>query len=151
MASRSGQDPISNYRLICAVITSMPLSYMLIAYLLHFIGALPDGGLAEFEAEAEPIIALTLVAAGVSSSVLSLFLKKFILARVAVDGAGPRERFQATLVSLAVAESGAVLGLLMMLLLGNPLYGGLLCGLSFAVACFHFPSRYWLEQGDSVS
>lgn len=148
MASRSGLDPISNYRLICGVITSMPLFYMLVAYMLRFLGALPDGGLGEFGPEAEPIIAIALIAAGVSSSVLSLFLKKFILARVTVENAGPRERFQATLVSLAVAESGAVLGLLMMLLLGNPLYGGLLCGLSFAVACFHFPSRYWLEQGD---
>ena len=150
MASRSEQDPISNYRLICGVITTMPLVYMLVAYILRFVGALPAGGLGEFEPEAEPIIALALIAAGVSSSVLSLFLKKFILARVATESSGARERFQATLVSLAVAESGAVLGLLMMLLLGNPLYGGLLCGLSFAVACFHFPSRYWLEHGDAV-
>jgi hypothetical protein len=57
-------------------------------------------------------------------------------------------RFRAAMVAMALSESGAVLGLLLMLLSGQVLYGALLCGLSFAITCFHFPTRSWLAHGD---
>ena len=109
-------------------------------------GSLPEGGLAALPAETATPLSLALLAAGIGSSLLSIVLKKALLKSQQDDS--PGGRFKGVLVSMAVSESGAVMGLVLMLLTGNLLYGSLLCGLSFAVTCFHFPSRYWLEHGD---
>lgn len=143
-------DPIASYRLISGVVASMPLVYMAVANIMKFTGALPEAGIGEFDPAMVTPISLALLAAGTTSSLASMVLKKPLLEKLGVQTQNSAARFKATLICMAISESGAVLGLVLMLLTGNMLYGSLLCGLSFAVTYFHFPSRYWLEQGGSV-
>lgn len=143
--------PASRYgtqQLICGVVAAMPVLYMAVIAVLKSAGVLPADGLGSLEPAVANTISMAMVGAGVLSSSISIVLKKALLAGQARGGTEDSEtRFKGTLVAMAVAESGAVMGLVLMLLTGNLLFGGLLCGLSFAICCFHFPSRYWLEHG----
>ena len=150
MPSNQAKDPIASYRLICGAITAMPLIYMVLAVAIKRAGVIPETGVGNFDPAATMPISLALVAAGTVASVASIAIKKLVLRTVDVQAQDAAARFKATLVSMAISESGAVIGLTLMLLTGDLLYGGLLCGLSFAVTCFHFPSRYWLEQGNAI-
>lgn len=150
MSSAKTKDPIRGYRVICGVVATMPLIYMLAALALRQFAVIPESGIGGFESQMVMPLSLTLTFAGISVSITSIFAKKALL-RTLVSG--PQDagmRFKAALISMAISESGAVIGLVLILLTGDLLFGGLLCGLSFAVTCFHFPSRYWLEQGEPL-
>jgi hypothetical protein len=138
----------SSYQVICGAVAAAPLVYMGVAAGLKFGGVMPEEGLAALPPESAMIIPLVLLAAGTLSSVFSIVVRKLLMKSQPTGQ--PAERFRIVLVSMAVSESGAVMGLVLMLLTGNLLYGGLLCGLSFAVTCFHFPSRHWLDYGDQA-
>ena len=147
MPDEPKQGNPATYQLVCAAVAVAPLIYMVVLTVLKFSGTLPDGGMGDISSEAATPLSLALLFGGFVASSSSLVLKKIILRGQGTDS--PEGRFKAVLVSMAIAESGAVMGLVLTLLTGDLLYGGLLCGLSFAVTCFHFPSRYWLEQGDA--
>lgn len=150
MPPKQVNDPIAAHRAICGTITAMPLLYMVIAVAMKYAGAIPERGIGEFDPQMVTPISLALVAGGTGSSLVSLVAKKLVLSTMGPESGNAAARFKATLVAMAISESGAVIGLALMLLTGDLLYGGLLCGLSFAITCFHFPSRYWLERGDDV-
>ena len=136
----------AQHQIVCGAVAAAPLVYMGVISALKFSGALPENGFGAVPPEAEMPISLALLAGGILSSLASIVLKKALIQSQG-DGSASG-RFKGVLVAMAVSESGAVMGLVLMLLTGNLLYGSLLCGLSFAVTCFHFPSRYWLEHGD---
>jgi len=151
MADEQGGAPSpATHQLMCAAILVMPLAYVAMAQVLRAVGVLPQRGFGDFDEGATLIVTGLFLAASVSASLLSPFLKKALLAKAAEagDAPTPRHRFQAVFVAMALSEAGAVLGLVLMLMTGNMLYGALLCGLSFAITCFHFPGRHWLEHGD---
>lgn len=150
MPANQSNDPIASYRLITGAVASMPLVYMAVANIMKYTGTLPESGIGELEPAMVTPISLALLAAGTTTSVASIVLKKVLLEKLGVQTQDAAARFKATLICMAISESGAVLGLVLMLLTGNMLYGSLLCGLSFAITCFHLPSRYWLEQGNPV-
>jgi hypothetical protein len=150
MSARSTQDRTASYQLACGTITAMPLIYMVLATALKNAGIIPPGGLGDFDPEAVPIISMALLVGGTVSSTASIAVKKILLKTLEARGQDAGARFKIALISIALSESGAVMGLALMLLTGDLRYGGLLCGLSFAITCFHFPSRYWLEQGNPV-
>lgn len=147
MPAPQAQDRTSSYQLACGVITVMPLIYMVLAAALKNVGIIPEGGIGDIDPEAVPIVSLALVIGGTVSSTASITVKKILLKSLDGGGQDAGARFKVALISMAISESGAVMGLALMLLTGDLLYGGLLCALSFAITCFHFPSRYWLEQG----
>lgn len=129
----------------------MPLFYMVLAAVFKSTGVLPANGFGGLEPGAATTISMAMLAAGVTSCMASIAVKKFLAqGRPGASQDEQAVRFKGTLAAIAVSESGAVLGLVIMLLTGNLVYGGLLCGLSIAVSLFHFPSRYWLEHGDKV-
>ena len=128
----------------------MPLIYMVLAAALKRAGVIPEGGMGDIDPEAVPMVSLALVIGGTVSSTTSMAVKKVLLKSLDARGQDAAARFKVALTSMAISESGAVMGLALMLLTGDLLYGGLLCGLSFAITCFHFPSRSWLEQGSLV-
>lgn len=146
MAQYPGGASAAQYQIICGAVAVAPLVYMGVVSALHFGGVLPQNGFGDFPPEALMPISLALLGGGILSSLASIVLKKALIQ--SQHDASPAGRFRGVLVAMAVSESGAVMGLVLMLLTGNMLYGSLLCGLSFAVTCFHFPSRYWLEHGD---
>lgn len=148
MAESPQGGAAARYQLVCAAIAVAPLAYMAAITALQFSGGLPENGFGDLPEETAFMLSLALLGGGILSSLSSIALKKTILASQENDS--PEGRFKGVLVSMAVSESGAVMGLVLMLLTGNLLYGSLLCGLSFAVTCFHFPSRYWLEHGDQA-
>lgn len=150
MSARSTQDRTASYQLACGTIMSMPLIYMILAAALKNAGILPPGGIGDIGAETVPVISLALLVGGTVSSTASIAVKKILLKSFGERGQDAGARFKIALISMALSESGAVIGLALMLLTGDLLYGGLLCGLSFAITCFHFPSRHWLEQGNPV-
>ena len=146
MTQQSQGPGAAQYQIICGAVAVAPLVYMGVVAALKFGGTLPEEGLAGMPPESAMPLTIALLATGTLSSLASIVLKK-ILVKSQPDDA-PASRFKGVLVSMAVSESGAVMGLVLMLLTGNLLFGSLLCGLSFAVTCFHFPSRFWLEHGD---
>ncbi len=150
MPANQSNDPVASYRLIAGAVASMPLVYMAVANIMKYAGALPESGIGELDPAMVTPISLVLLAAGTTSSVASIVLKKILLEKLGVQTQDAAARFKATLICMAISESGAVLGLVLMLLTGNMLYGSILCGLSFAITYFHLPSRYWLEQGSTV-
>ncbi len=150
MPDSQSNDPIASYRLIAGAVASMPLLYMVVANIMKYTGTLPETGIGDLDPAAVTPISLALLAAGTTSSLTSMVLKKVLLEKLGVQTQDAAARFKATLVCMAISESGAVLGLVLMLLTGNMLYGSLLCGLSFAITYFHLPSRYWLERGNPV-
>lgn len=147
MPTAQAQDRTASYQLACGVITAMPLIYMVLALALKKVGIIPEGGIGNLDPEAVPTVSLALVIGGTVTSITSMTVKKFLLQSMNAQGQDAAARFKVALISMAISESGAVMGLALMLLTGDLLYGALLCGLSFAITCFHFPSRYWLEQG----
>jgi hypothetical protein len=136
--------------MICGVITAMPVLYMAVAVVLKQTEVLTATGMGNLDPVSGLPITLAVVVLGTLSSTASILIKVLLLRSFPVQDRTPDVRFKATLITMAVSESGAVMGLTLILITGSLLYGGLLCGLSFAVTCFHFPSRYWLESGDSV-
>ena len=150
MPASQPNDPIASYRLIASAIASMPLVYMAVANIMKYTGVLPETGIGDLDPAAVTPISLALLATGTTTSVASIVLRKILLEKLGVQTQDAAARFKATLICMAISESGAVLGLVLMLLTGNMLYGSLLCGLSFAITYFHLPSRYWLEQGTPV-
>jgi len=150
MPARSIQNRTSSYQLACGIITAMPLVYMVLAAGLRNAGVIPEGGIGEIDPTSVPILSLALLIGGTVSSTSSIAVKKILLKSSVLQGQDAAARFKVALTSMAISESGAVMGLALMLLTGDLLYGGLLCGLSFAITCFHFPCRYWLEQGNTV-
>lgn len=140
---------IARYQLIAFAIAAAPPVYMLVTLVMKLSGALPENGFVEFPADIAPLISLALLGAGVVAPLTSFFLKPVLMAQQRQTSTPPG-RFHVALVSMALSESGAVLGLVLMLMTGNLLYGGLLCGLSFAVTCFHIPGRHWLAFGDAT-
>lgn len=148
MTEHQPQSAAAGYQLICGAVAAMPLLYMIVAAGLKLGGIMEDDGLAAVDPEQAGTVSIALLAAGIVASVASIPMKKLLVRSQTAGMDAPAGRFKATLVSMSISESGAVMGLVLMLLTGNLLYGGLLCGLSFAVTCFHFPSRHWLERGD---
>jgi ABC-type sulfate transport system permease subunit len=144
------QDRIPTYQLVCGVIMMTPILYVVLATVLRSAGVIPDTGIADSDPEAVPVVSLALLMGGTVSSITSLGIKTLLLRASDAHRQGPGARFKVALISMAISESGAVMGLVLILLTGDLLFGGLLCGLSFAVTCFHFPSRHWLEQGSAV-
>jgi hypothetical protein len=136
--------------MICGAITAMPVLYMAVAVVLKQTEVLTATGMGNLDPVSGLPITLAVVVLGTLSSTASILVKVLLLRSFPVQDRTPDVRFKATLITMAVSESGAVMGLTLILITGSLLYGGLLCGLSFAVTCFHFPSRYWLESGDSV-
>jgi hypothetical protein len=128
----------------------MPVLYMAVAVVLKQTEVLTATGMGNLDPVSGLPITLAVVVLGTLSSTASILVKVLLLRSFPVQDRTPDVRFKATLITMAVSESGAVMGLTLILITGSLLYGGLLCGLSFAVTCFHFPSRYWLESGDSV-
>ncbi|MBL7644866.1 MAG: hypothetical protein JNK74_01630 [Candidatus Hydrogenedentes bacterium] len=147
MPAHKANDPITSYRIVSGAIAAMPLVYVAVANIMKITGALPASGIGQLDPAMVTPISLALLAFGTTSSLTSMVLKKVLLEKLGVETQDAAARFKATLICMALSESGAVLGLVLMLLTGNMLYGGLLCGLSFAITYFHLPSRYWLEQG----
>lgn len=147
--SHNPETPSSSatQQLVCAGILAMPVSYMVVAAALRFGQVLPEKGLGELDEQTTLLLTAVFLVVSVSTSVFSMVFKKMRLAHPDLDQGG---RFQTILVAMAMSESGAALGLVLMLLTGNVLYGSLLCGLSFAITCFHFPRRHWLEHGDDA-
>jgi len=148
--SNETRDPINAYRLICGAITAMPVLYMAVAVVLKHTEVVTATGMGNLDPVSGLPITLAVIVLGTLSSTASILVKVLLLRSFPVQDRTPEVRFKATLITMAVSESGAVMGLTLILITGSLLYGGLLCGLSFAVTCFHFPSRYWLESGDSV-
>ncbi len=147
MPAYQSQDRVAMYQLACGVILAMPLLYMVLVSVLKRGGVLPQGGIGDIDPTSLPSISLVLVIAGTLSSTASMAVKKILLKALAPQGRDVAARFKVALISMAISESGAAIGLGLMVLTGDLLYGGLLCGLSYAITCFHFPSRAWLEQG----
>ena len=145
-----GGAPVAAQQIMCAAILMMPITYMAGAIALRASDILPEGGLGELDEQSTLLLTAVFLAASVSASIFSLFLKKMLLGAAKGDRIDQSMRFKAVLVAMALSESGAVMGLVLMLLTGNLLYGALLCGLSFAITCFHFPRRHWLEHGDDA-
>ena len=138
---------VSSQLMVCAVVLAMPLFYAAILVALRVGGILPVTGFGEIEGLEAQTLAYIFLAAGVGTSLASIFFKKLMIQTVSgpVDA---NRRFQTVLVAMAIAESGALLGFVFVLLTGQVIYGALLGALSFAVSCFHFPSRRWLLEGD---
>ena len=138
---------ISKYQIIAFAIAAAPPVYMLVMVVMKLSGALPENGFGGIPADVAPVASLALLGIGIVAPLTSFFLKPVLIAQQR-QASSPPSRFHVVLVSMALSEYGAVLGLVLMLLTGNLLYGGLLCGLSFAITCFHLPGRYWLAFGD---
>lgn len=150
MSSNKSTDPITAYRLVCGAITAMPILYMGLSAALVKAEVLSPDGMSYLDPVSGLPVTLGVMVLGTFSSMASILVKVFLLRMVEARERTPEIRFRATLIAVAVSETGAVMGFTLMLITGSLLYGGLLCGLSFAITCFHFPSRNWLECGDSV-
>ena len=148
-ALESEEASAASQQLVLAGILVMPLAYVVAAYILHAIEVLPPQGFAELGPQATLLMAGVFLLSCILSAVVSPLLKKKILQTAAAEATVDRQtRFKASMLAMATSESGAALGLVLILLTGNLLYGTLLCALSFAVTCFHFPRRRWLEEGE---
>lgn len=145
MSGNAGE--MARYQLIAFAIAAAPPVYMLVIIVMKLSGALPENGLGGLSPDVAPLISLALLGIGVVAPLTSFFLKPVLVAQQQ-QASTPSSRFHVVLVSMALSESGAVLGLVLMLMTGNLLYGSLLCGLSFAITCFHIPGRHWLASGD---
>lgn len=147
----SGEASAASQQLVLAGILVMPLAYVVAAYILHGIEVLPSSGFVELGPQATLLLTGVFLLSCILSAIISPLLKKKILQDAAAANLQDQQtRFKASMLAMASSEAGAALGLVLILLTGNLLYGTLLCGLSFAVTCFHFPRRRWLEEGDSV-
>ena len=138
---------VSSKRMVCAAVLVMPIVYAVVLVAMSVGGILPDAGFGGIDGIDTQTLGYVFLAAGIGTSLTSILLKKIMLQNLA----GPvdvNRRFQTTLVAMAVAESGALFGFVFVLITGEVLYAALLGGLSFAVSCFHFPSRRWLMAGD---
>ena len=148
---KPGEVTAASQQLVLAGILVMPLAYVVAAYILHAIEVLPPTGFVELGPQATLLLAGVFLLSCVLSAVVSPILKKKILQMAAADNTLDRHaRFKASMIAMATSEAGAGLGLVLIFLTGNLLYGTLLCALSFAVTCFHFPRRHWLEDGDTL-
>jgi hypothetical protein len=145
----SGDGAAAMQQLLCAAILFMPMAYMGVVVAMQFSGSLPEQGFGGFDDQFALVLTGIFLATGLSAAVFSMFLKKRLIRgdddTGVIDG---KTRFKAVLLAMVLSESGAVMGLVLMLLTGNMVYGALLCGISCAITCFHFPSRHWLENGD---
>lgn len=142
------QPSPASLQLICAAVLAMPLVYMGAAIAMRIFGVIPETGVADLRGtEAALMMQGAFLVVGIVTVMTSPMIKKAIL-RSASAPVTPQLRFRAVLVAMALTESAAVLGFVLILLTGNVLIGAVLCGFSFASTCFHFPRRLWLEQGD---
>ena len=148
--NNTGSSSIAAQQSMCVAVLLMPIAYMAVVIALRAGNVLPEEGLGELDEQTTLLLTAVFLVASVSASMFSLFLKKMLLSAATGEKADQNTRFKAVLVAMALSESGAVMGLVLMLLTGNILYGALLCGLSFAITCFHFPRRHWLEHGDDA-
>ncbi len=142
------QQNVATLQVICGAILVMPLVYMGGAIAMRFAGAVPETGFADLDDQTSLILTAAFLVAGISTAVFSSKIKQMILNAPGIGSVTPETRFKAVMVAMALSESGAVMGFLVILLAGNVVYGAVLCGLSFAMTCFHFPSRSWLERGE---
>lgn len=150
MPSNETKDPIRIYRLITGFVTAMPILYMGLSMVFMKLEVIPPNGMGNLDPASVLPLTLAIVVLGTISSTVSILVKALLFRSIGVQDRTPEIRFRATLIAMAVSETGAAMGLALVLITGSLLYGGLLCGLSFAITCFHFPSRYWLECGDSA-
>lgn len=144
----NNQPSAATLQLICGAILAMPLVYVVVAATIRFAGVIPEAGVGDLDGPTTLILTAAFLVAGIFMSVLAPVLKAAILRNIGEGEEAPVTRFRAVLVAMALSESGAVMGFVLILLTGNLLYGALLCGLSFAATCFLFPRRDWLERGD---
>lgn len=71
-------------------------------------------------------------------------IRDVVLSRL---GGGLQAKMQAVTISMALAEVGAVFGVVLFLVSGNLLFSGVLMAIGLAGKILLFPSRRWL-QGD---
>jgi len=107
---------------------------------------------------AEPIIpadrvsglGLTLILIGVFAAAASFLVRRVIAPVILAQDQSIISRFRVTIISMAVAESAGVIGLVYAILSQKLDVPFILWGISLAASIGHFPTRTWLEGGSGT-
>jgi hypothetical protein len=97
-------------------------------------------------AAASSLIAVGFLFAGVAGAMVSFLVRRLLVERWLSDGGTLEARLRIVIVSMAIAESSGVLGLVYVLLSSTLAVPFLLWGCSLVAAALHFPRRSWLTS-----
>jgi hypothetical protein len=132
-------------QVVAAAILGAPVAYAVVGTALVSMKILT----------AEPIIppdrvsgvGLVLILIGVFAAAASFLVRRVIAPRILIQDQSVFGRFRITIISMAVAESAGVIGLVYAILSQKLDVPFVLWGISLAASIGHFPTRAWLEGG----
>ena len=93
------------------------------------------------------VLGIVFLCVGASLVVTSFLLRRMIEKRLLPYGSALSVRFLIVMVSMSLADTAGVLGLVHAILSGTLGYAFLLWSCALAGCILHFPTRSWLEKG----
>jgi hypothetical protein len=134
---------IMQARIIALAIALNPLVYALVSFLLKQFVIEGEGGFVTDGAGA----GFLLFPAGMLISAVSIPGAFYLRRRLGAAAAGSiQEKLRVVILSMTLAQAGAVFGLVLFLVTGRLPEGILLMGLGLAASIRLFPGRAWLEK-----
>lgn len=139
--SEPAAKPVAPFQvqLVAAAVMAAPVVYAVIIGVLSGFGWEPV-----LDAETAAVMGPVVLIVGAASALSCFFIRSAIIARLP-EPRSLSDCFRAVIVSMAVAESAAVLGLVYFLLTGRLVLSVGLLGLSFVLCAFLFPTRRYID------
>ena len=134
-------------QIVVAAVAASNVVYLVLGVLLKLYVFEEGQGFTEMPEGALSILGPVLLVVGAASSFGSIPFCRLLEPRFLAAGDGIQARLRLLLVSMAVAESGAIMGLVYVMLSGRLNIPLVLWGCALAASIHHFPSRAWLEAG----
>ncbi|MCH7958554.1 MAG: hypothetical protein IID08_00390 [Candidatus Hydrogenedentes bacterium] len=136
---------VQKARIVCGIILGFTVVYAVVGFALVLFDVMPSGGYMDVSENIGVALNGMMIVAGILSAGASFPLKRVLASRIDPERPGGPSRFQVALISMAMAETGGVLGLVAVLLTGELGAAGILWGVAVGAGVFHFPTRAWLE------
>lgn len=109
-------------------------------------GTLPPLGLLAMTDQVYALLSLGALGLGLAAILASFLMRRHLVGKLK-DGAGDAQALSRVVVAcMALAETGAAVGLVLALLTSRLLVPGLLWGMALGAGVLHFPTRAWLIE-----
>ena len=132
-------------QIVAAAVMASNVVYVLVGVLVPL--AAGGEGLARLDTQTAQLVQTLLLAVGVMTSLASFVIRKAFLEPAILRQADTLpNRTRVVIISMAMAESAGILGLVCALMTGQLAIPAILWACSIATGILHFPTRAWLES-----
>lgn len=147
MQPESPQEPTPlQVQIIAGAVAASTVIYMIVVMLMRVTGSMPEQGFGGVEPALATITGVAFLTAGVLGVCAAFLIRKICMAQLSSGKDTLAVRFRIVLVTMAICESAAILGLVHVLLCGNLTFAWILWGIALGGSILLFPTRVWLES-----